>query len=611
MIGAENGKENSQEKVINQLVEELGQLKTQLDNVTSRLETIEKNGAPYQVESGNHPDQYYYEEDLLSFQPKNWSGANAFLPRLATICFLLVFALILRTVTDNGMINVHLGSIIGLSYSIALILLGWRLYAKKSAVAPVYPVCGNLLLFTVVLEVHSRFGILSTFSSHIVLLLALLGMAAVGLRFNTSTPLFVGVIGSVLVGLSLNFPNPMFPATGLMLLAGMFIAFLASGRQVTHSLRWIVLLVLMFFWLIWWVKMFTPLKAGETPVATIYPGWYFPVLFIQFATLFVYSFVQFRRSDGSLNVYDALLPSINATGAFISGISVAVLWQWTASKAGILTVVLALGYFLCAAFLAKKGKGDGTGTNALVVAGVILLGMGLPFAAGGVTWALPLWSVGGFLLVLLSERWQSGGVRATSYLFQLFACLAAISSGAWAVDALPVFIGIPLALLLALMATLQYQWCRSNSPPSEGSLYFSWLDVKDSSAVILLVAGLIGAFAGLRLSLHSVLVNFLVDPTNAFRCGQTVLINIGAAALLYWSLKKRKMEAVSLAVIVGIFGAAKVFFYDMFTSNGIPLIASVFSFGVLAALGSVATSRWQQGRSVTEDAPDELADVAR
>ncbi len=596
-----NAEEESVEnnKVIAQLAEELGRLKKNLAEITNRVESIETVITPNQEQSAHYPGHNYDEEDLLPPHKADWSGSNVLLPRLATICFLLVFALILRTVTDNGMIQIRLGSMIGLGYSLALILVGWRLYARQNPLAPVFPICGNLLLFTVVLEVHSRFGILSTLSSHIFLFLSLLGVAAVGLKYKTPTPLFVGVIGSVLVGLSLGFPNPMFPATGSLLLAGMFIAFWASERQVTRSLRWIVLLLLMIFWLIWWLKMFTPINAGAEPTATLFPGWYFPFLFTHLAIFFVFSLVQIRRNDGSLNFYEAMLPSINVAGAFITGISVAVPWLWSARQAGILAVIMAFGYFACAAFLSKREKSSGAGTNAFVMAGVILFGMGLPFAAGGVAQALPLWSVGGFLLALFSARWQSGGVRATSYLFQTFACVAALFSGVWSVDA-SALTGIALALLLAVMAIVQYQWCRLNSPPREGSVYFSWLDVKDSSALVLLIAGLIAIFAGLRLGLFVSMEHFLENPANAFRCGQTVLVNIGAALLIYLALKIHRGEIMTIALAVGILGAAKVFFYDMFTANGIPLVASVFSFGVLAALGSVATSRRHQAKNLPE-----------
>jgi hypothetical protein len=60
------------------------------------------------------------------------------LRRIATVCFLLVIALILRTITDNQIINTRIGSILGMTYAAVLLLLGWRLYAERKAGWPRY-----------------------------------------------------------------------------------------------------------------------------------------------------------------------------------------------------------------------------------------------------------------------------------------------------------------------------------------------------------------------------------------------------------------------------------------------------------------------------------------
>ena len=39
----------------------------------------------------------------LSEEVLGWASRNAVLPRLATVCFLMVIALILRTITDSGL----------------------------------------------------------------------------------------------------------------------------------------------------------------------------------------------------------------------------------------------------------------------------------------------------------------------------------------------------------------------------------------------------------------------------------------------------------------------------------------------------------------------------
>lgn len=64
-------------------------------------------------------------------------------------------------------------------------------------------------------------------------------------------------------------------------------------------------------------------------------------------------------------------------------------------------------------------------------------------------------------------------------------------------------------------------------------------------------------------------------------------------ALMLIALPKKNKEVMGMAIIVVIIGAMKVFGYDLFESHGVPLVMSVFSFGALAAVGSIIIKRWQ------------------
>jgi hypothetical protein len=48
-----------------------------------------------------------------------------------------------------------------------------------------------------------------------------------------------------------------------------------------------------------------------------------------------------------------------------------------------------------------------------------------------------------------------------------------------------------------------------------------------------------------------------------------------------------------VAIVVGILGMLKSFVFDLFGIKGMSLVLSVFSSGVVAAVGSVVSSRWQ------------------
>jgi hypothetical protein len=78
-----------------------------------------------------------------------------------------------------------------------------------------------------------------------------------------------------------------------------------------------------------------------------------------------------------------------------------------------------------------------------------------------------------------------------------------------------------------------------------------------------------------------------------FRGGQTVFINLGAVFLLLVASRRKNTEILTVAIVVGSLGMLKSFIFDLFGIKGMPLVFSVFSSGVVAAVGSVVSSRWQ------------------
>ena len=124
--------------------------------------------------------------------------------------------------------------------------------------------------------------------------------------------------------------------------------------------------------------------------------------------------------------------------------------------------------------------------------------------------------------------------------------------------------------------------------------------------MVLLAVGLLCGFAGVRLALYELLAGLLADPANAFRCGQSIMINLGAIVLLLLAAKTRNLEIAISAVVIGVLGALKVFCYDLFTSSGMPLVINVFTFGIVAAVGSVVSTRWQKHTPVAEQDDSEM-----
>jgi len=579
---------------------EVACLRQGLDALTARVAALESLLPERHI--AVLENEFVYDQPTVAMGPA--PGRHALLPMVATVCFLLVFALILRTVTDNGLVPVRLGSLIGLGYALVLVVFGWLLYHRQSRIAPVFPMCGILLLFAVVIEVHSRFAMVPTIWAQLLLLQALLVVAAVGLRFAAPALLAVGVIGAGLAGLSLDFPNPMFPATGLLLLVGMLVAHWAAGRDISRSLRWVTLFMVMVFWLLWVIKLEAPLSRGQALTSELYAPWFFPMLLAFFALYLGIAIAQIRRGAAPLDLFASLLPVVNVGWVLAAGMSLAP-GLWSFKLAGVTAIISTLIHLGLAAFFARERREGAPGVNALVVAGVVSLAMGLPFILGWVGWSLALWSAGSLALTLCAARWHSGGVRVTSYFLQLFTCGAAVASGALAIGAVAWYTAVPLATFLAGMALWQYRWCRAHVPTREGSAFFSWLDARDASAVALMVASLVVGFTGLRLVLHVGLERLAIESANSFSCGQTVLINVGAMVLLLIGWRRRSMEVVAVAIGIGVLGALKVFLYDLFTAKGLPLVFSVFSFGVLAAVGSAVSGRWHREQELASSRRDD------
>jgi hypothetical protein len=127
------------------------------------------------------------------------------------------------------------------------------------------------------------------------------------------------------------------------------------------------------------------------------------------------------------------------------------------------------------------------------------------------------------------------------------------------------------------------------------SAYFSWLDKKDASGVVLLVAGLISGYYFAQQGLFVILSHSMADYAVALQSGQSVFINMGAVLLLLIALRIRSVEIATVAGMVALLGAVKVFIIDLFGISGVALVISVFSFGIVAAVASVVMGKWQKG----------------
>jgi hypothetical protein len=586
--------QNGIEGQLKSLTEQVEVLQVTVDELSARLRNLEKGKGLKEKQLDVHepissiPQVNIPQEGVLKK-----AGTGALLPRVATVCFALVFALILRTITDNGIINTQLGSMLGMGYAAALIIGGWWLYSKQSLLAPVFPACGLLLLFSVVLETHARFQSLSSVMAYCILFAAGAVVIVLGLRYRASLQLCIAVLGSGLVGMSIDFPYPLYPMLALLLFGGCVAAYLASRTKLCPSLRWTTLGLILLFWLFWAFKLNAPVVCDAPTAALLHLIWFFPFLFVFWAFYAATNIHRMATDNEELGFFESLLPSLSGVGAFLAAWAVTVPWYSNTLWLGLVGVLVALFHFGVGHWLASRNKDGAIGSTTYTFAGVLLLSLGAAAIFSNLLWSVPVLSIAAYLLARVANRWQSGGMRCTSYLFQLAAGLVALSVGVVAADiASPLDGGLVIGTLMT-MSFLQYRWCRKHAPPAMHSAFFSWLDRKDFSAVILLLTGLISGFFLLRLGLYQVLARTTADFEYMFRGGQTVFINLGAVFLLFVASSRKNNEILTVAIVVGLLGMFKSFVFDLFGIKGMALVFSVFSSGVVAAVGSVVSTRWQ------------------
>jgi len=577
------------------LIEQVGMLRAQVDDLTARLEVIEAGTSAPSPDNKSQSQHVAAARPLLEQESMLTRAApGTLLPRLAAVCFVLVVALILRTITDNQVVSVQGGSLLGLTYALALIGFGWWLHERKSRLAPVFPACGMLLLFSIVLETHARFESLPTFWAYTTLLVA--GLVAVGLslRYRATLLLCLGTLGTAGIGMAIDFPYPLYPFLGLLLLAANIASFVAHRRQMCVFLRYLTLVFTAVFWLLWTFKLNVPPVCDAPTAVLLNLSWFFPILFI-FWTVYLFMVVRNTMDlEMQLGFYEGILPTISAVGVFVAGWIVVGIWYRNGGWFGITTFILGALHYLLGWWFAKRDREGARGSNAFIFAGVGLLTLSLAVGVDNIVWVLPLWSGLAFILAILASRWHSGGIRVTSYLLQVVTCTYGVLSASFTVQSTMPSISGLAAATVSVICLLQYNWSRRHAPDAVHSAYFSWLDKKDISAVFLLVAGLISGYYCAQMGLFMILSRTITDFAAVLQSGQSVFINLGAVLLMLIGLRNRNIEIATVAGIVVLIGAVKVFIVDLFGISGVSLVVSVFSFGIVAAVASVVMGKWQR-----------------
>jgi hypothetical protein len=587
------------EKEVEALAARVQKLELQLEQLALQIVASRSVTSPLAGKISPEGDHPAGEEDV-SEEMLSWVGQSSFLPRLATLCFTLVIALILRTLTDSELVSNFIGSVLGMSYASALIFYGWYKYGKASPLAPIFCASGAILMAAIVVETHAHFQSLSLVPAYLTLMATGIGMALISRQFNTFLPISVGILSMCFAGAAIDYPHPYFPYLSLVLFTSNVLGYFAVQLKRCSWLRWSVLVVTMIMLQLWGFRLGKALRRGEIPSPELAVSWFLPIMTVFAVTYLLLALAGILRSNtGKLSRFDLALPTLTVLWAFSAALYVVGAPGGNTYLLGFVGVVTAVALLAETFWLAHRNVAGAPGAHAF--AAMTLLALILPAAIGSFTFSLPLVAIVSFFMAMKSRIWGEGAIRGTTYLLQLYCTIALVfalfgdsATALKGVNILPA--GILAAVILA-----QHQWCRK-WPPIAASGFFPRFDPKDYSAGLLLMAGLVCSFFMIRIILYQGLVSFAVSvPRDAFRCGQSILINLAAIGLIILAYKLRNKELRNIAIFITVIGGVKVFLYDLLGAHGLPLVFSVFSFGMAAAVESVTLGRWMKGADMPKE----------
>jgi hypothetical protein len=358
---------------------------------------------------------------------------------------------------------------------------------------------------------------------------------------------------------------------------------------------------------LWGVRLGILLSKGEAIPPELALSWYLPVLAVFFLTFVILSLLGIVNAGSQkISKFDFSLPTLNVIWAFTLARHVAEAWHMNVNLLGVIGLLGAASLLGLSFWCARRNTQGAPGTNTFAFAGVALLALSLPAATGAFVMSLPVISLVAITLAIVSRVWENGGVRGTTYLMNMYACAALAfvlrGEGPGATDP----INMLPAGLLAVISLYHYQWCRRWPVPASSAL-FDAFDRNDRSAILLMLGGLASGFFMIRVGIFQAL-QFLPAQIqrDSFRCGQSVLINGAAIVLILLAYMRRDKEVRNIAVLVTVVGATKVFLYDLLGTHGLPLVFSIFSFGMAAAVESIALGKWQ--KQAADQAQNQVVD---
>jgi hypothetical protein len=528
----------------------------------------------------------------------DWTGATI-LAGTAAVCFLLVVALTLRTLVDNRIIDQPIGAIAGLAYASLILVYGYYRARSKRKFASLSTTCGVTLVLAIVLETHFRFDLLPAEAAYGILAATLFVMLVAGLRYCAYGPLDIAIPGISLVAMSMNFPNPDFVHLGCVLALGIIAAYAVTSDPRTRWLVWCMLALTAFFWIWWALKLRIPLLRHEELLPSLRENWYLPSLSL-FVLLYVFQTSHTALSaKRPLGAFECIVPSVTGLGAYAAARAIAVAEGYALDTLGWAGIGAALIYVAIAAWFAHRNDKARRAATWFAVASLALLALIVPETTPNAILTLVVWSLAAVAVSLFGRGRLGPAVQIAAILLQIYGCAFGAWHGIFGVN-----VALPAAAAMAVLfvACAYHYGFVQRGPDASKDRSAALPQTIRPVAIAVFFVSVIYAFGAARLTLYTLLASALDDVWHYFECGQSMLINVGALLLAVLALKWKRNDFMATAVLVAILGALKVLTYDLLRTQGIPLVLSVFVFGVTTTAGSLIWNRWQ--RSVSPEDPN-------
>ncbi len=483
--------------------------------------------------------------------PVEGGGSSHLLNHLAVVCFVMVGALALRTVAQQAWISPTTGTMCGLAYCLALMVLPRLVARRRPALAVLLSICGGLLWTVIVLEMTHRGDALGPGAAAMVLV----GGATVGVlgaalqRSPVQAALILLAQAGGILALDLTPDGGVFRGAGLAALAGLALV-------IAHLRGWAFLRPLVC------VPVGLGLTAGVVLTAHRAP-------------------MSLELTPGLLVAAVALLGMLVASVAVRAGkldaferacLPVAAVWTyWLAAFSQVDAAHVAGGACGAAALALAWWQGrrpDSDLYPGLVASGSLLLLSVLPrLDPSGLTLALG---------ALITQRLGRGrGARLEPMLAQLMIVAAAATCLLSNAPASPTWAAAALGLTVLLLVHARAARAEERT---------AWL------CTISLCMGAIVFYVAASLLAGQHLTNAL----GLFRTGLLAIMAVLALGLRrLWG----ELRYVGFAGLILL--GAKVVFWDLAHLDGPYLVGAVLTLGVTAAFASLLQRLWKSREEPT------------